>query len=83
MITPEDIKMWIEAGLSGSQVDVTGDGRHFDAVIVSAQCEGKSAVQRHQMVYSVLGEKMRADIHALSMRTVTPAESVPPESVPH
>ena len=69
--------MWIEAGLSGSQVDVTGDGRHFDAVIVSVQFEGKSAVQRHQMVYSVLGEKMRADIHALSMRTVTPAESVP------
>ena len=77
MITPEDIKMWIEAGLSGSQVDVTGDGRHFDAVIVSAQFERKSAVQRHQLVYSVLGEKMRADIHALSMRTVTPAESVP------
>ena len=77
MITPEDIKMWIEAGLSGSQVDVTGDGRHFDAVIVSSQFEGKSAVQRHQLVYSVLGEKMRADIHALSMRTVTPAESVP------
>ena len=51
--------------------------RHFDAVIVSAQFEGKSAVQRHQLVYSVLGEKMRADIHALSMRTVTPAESVP------
>ena len=77
MITPEDIKMWIEAGLSGSQVDVTGDGRHFDAGIVSAQFEGKSAVQRHQLVYSVLGEKLRADIHALSMRTVTPAESVP------
>ena len=77
MITPEDIKMWIEAGLSGSQVDVTGDGRHFDAVIVSAEFEGKSAVQRHQLVYSVLGDKMRAAIHALSMRTVTPSESVP------
>ena len=77
MITPEHIKMWIEAGLSGSQVDVTGDGRHFDAVIVSSEFEGKSAVQRHQLVYSVLGEKMRADIHALSMRTVTPSESVP------
>ena len=77
MITPEYIKMWIEAGLSGSQVDVTGDGRHFDAVIVSSEFEGKSAVQRHQLVYSVLGEKMRADIHALSMRTVTPSESVP------
>ena len=77
MITPEDIKMWIEAGLSGSQVDVTGDGRHFDAVIVRSEFEGKSAVQRHQLVCSVLGEKMRADIHALSMRTVTPSESVP------
>lgn len=75
MITPEDIKMWIEAGLSGSHVDVTGDGRHFDAVIVSAEFEGKSAIQRHQLVYSILGEKMRADIHALSMRTVTPVES--------
>ena len=77
MITPEDIKMRIEDGLSGSQVDVTGDGRHFDAVIVSSEFVGKSAVQRHQRVYSVLGEKMRADIHALSMRTVTPSESVP------
>ena len=63
--------------LVGSQVDVTGDGRHFDAVIVSSEFEGKSAVQRHQLVYSGLGEKMRADIHALSMRTVTPSESVP------
>jgi acid stress-induced BolA-like protein IbaG/YrbA len=55
-------------------LEVEGDGRHFFATIVSAQFEGLSRVRRHQRVYAVLGDRMREQIHALSMKTLTPAE---------
>jgi len=75
MVTPESIKDGIEAGLTCERVDVIGDGQHFQAVIVSAAFEGKSRVQRHQLVYRALGERMREEIHALSMQTLTPQEA--------
>ncbi|NOZ09726.1 MAG: BolA/IbaG family iron-sulfur metabolism protein [Gammaproteobacteria bacterium] len=75
MVTPQDIKQWIEAGLDGSQVECEGDGHHFNAVIVSPDFGGKSMIQQHQMVYSALGDKMKAEIHALSMRTLTPEQA--------
>lgn len=71
---PEDIKRLIEQGLPGAQVEVDGDGHHFEAVIVAREFEGKSMLQQHQMVYAALGDKMRAEIHALSFRTLTPEE---------
>lgn len=74
MVTPEDIQGWIAAGLPGTEVTVEGDGAHFDAVIVNADFEGKTLIQRHQMVYKALGDKMKEEIHALSMKTLTPAE---------
>jgi acid stress-induced BolA-like protein IbaG/YrbA len=74
MVTPESIKQGIEAGLACELVEVIGDGQHFQAVVVSAQFEGKSRVQRHQLVYGALGDRMREEIHALSMQTLTPAE---------
>lgn len=74
MVTPQDIQGWISAGLADSSVTVEGDGHHFDAVIVCPQFEGKTPIQRHQMVYGVLGDKMKSEIHALSMKTVTPTE---------
>lgn len=74
MVQPEDIKQWIEAGLPGARAEVSGDGHHFEAIIVSAEFAGKSMVQQHQMVYRSLGDKMKQEIHALSMRTLTPAE---------
>ena len=74
MIMPEDIKQWIEQGLDQARVEIDGDGRHFSAVIVSPAFEGKNSVQQHQLVYGVLGERMKSDIHALSMRTLTPEE---------
>jgi acid stress-induced BolA-like protein IbaG/YrbA len=55
-------------------LEVEGDGRHFFATIVSAEFEGLSRVRRHQRVYAVLGDRMREQIHALSMKTLTPAE---------
>jgi acid stress-induced BolA-like protein IbaG/YrbA len=57
------------------EVRVAGDGQHFEALIVSEAFRGKSRVQRHQLVYAALGERMRAEIHALSMRTLTPEEA--------
>ena len=72
--TPQDIKTYIVQGLDCEALEVEGDGRHFQALIVSRQFEGLRAVQRHQLVYKALGDRMREEIHALSMRTLTPAE---------
>jgi len=71
---PDQIKTWIEDGLQCEHVEVRGDGHHFEAVIVSPAFRGKSRVQQHQLVYAALGERMRADIHALSMQTYAPED---------
>lgn len=75
MMDPHQIKSVIEAGLPDATVEVVGDGRHFQALIVTPAFEGKSPIQRHRMVYALLQEQIRADIlHALSMRTLTPEQ---------
>ncbi len=74
MVTAEDVKHWIEQGLPNSQVNAAGDGRHFEAVVVCTDFDGKNTMQRHRMVYAALGERMKADIHALSLKTYTPEE---------
>lgn len=75
MVRPEDIQAWIEAGLPCERVEVAGDGAHFEALVVSAAFDGMSRIQRQQMVYKALGGRMeRGEIHALSMRTLTPQE---------
>ena len=74
MVTPEDIKGWIEQGISDCRVEINGDGQHFYAVIVSPEFAGQNRVQQHQLVYKVLGDRMKAEIHALSMQTMTPEE---------
>jgi acid stress-induced BolA-like protein IbaG/YrbA len=74
MVNPESVKKGIEAGLACEHLEVIGDGQHFQAIIVSAAFEGRGRVQRHQLVYAALGERMREEIHALSMKTLTPAE---------
>lgn len=72
--TPEQVREYIAAHLDCEHVEVQGDGSHFEAIIVSPAFEGKRLIARHQLVYSALGERMKAEIHALSMRTLTPAE---------
>jgi acid stress-induced BolA-like protein IbaG/YrbA len=72
--TAQDVRDFIAAGLRCEQLDVDGDGRHFFATIVSAEFEGLPRVRRHQRVYAALGDRMREQIHALSMKTLTPAE---------
>lgn len=72
--TPELIHGYIYAGLACTHLKVDGDGHHFDAVIVSEAFRGKRPIARHQMVYAVLGDRMKEEIHALSMKTLTPEE---------
>jgi acid stress-induced BolA-like protein IbaG/YrbA len=74
MVTAESVRSGILAGLACEHVEVVGDGEHFQALVVSSEFAARSRVQRHQLVYAALGERMREEIHALSMRTLTPEE---------
>jgi acid stress-induced BolA-like protein IbaG/YrbA len=74
LVTPDSIRDSIAAGLDCAHLDVRGDGHHFEAVIVSSEFDGLTRVRRHQRVYAALGDRMREEIHALSMTTLTPAE---------
>ena len=74
MVTPESIRDNIERGMQTAHLEVEGDGQHFFAVVVSSEFEGLSRVQRHQRVYQTLGDRMRQEIHALSIKTFTPQE---------
>ncbi|NBX91919.1 MAG: BolA family transcriptional regulator [Proteobacteria bacterium] len=78
MFTPEKIKLIVEEKMPGSRVqvkDLTGTQDHFELTIVSKDFEGKSLVQRHRMVYGLFGSAVGAEIHALSLKTMTPSES--------
>lgn len=72
---PSDVQKLIEQGLAGAQVTVTGDGSHFEAIVVSELFEGKPPVKRQQLVYGTLGDRITSGaIHALSIKAYTPAE---------
>ncbi len=74
-MTSEDLQSLIAAHLPCDHIVVTGDGRHWSAVIVSPAFEGMRAIARHQRVYATLGPRIQNDeVHALSMKTYTPAE---------
>ena len=74
MPTPVQVQRYIADGMPCEHLTVEGDGQHFEAVIVSGEFAGKSRVQRHQVVYKALGNRMHSEIHALSMQTLTPEE---------
>ena len=74
MVTPQSIQHDIEQGMPHEYISVTGDGTHFEAIVVSGEFAGMNRVQRHQRVYRTLGDRMRAEIHALSIRAFTPTE---------
>jgi acid stress-induced BolA-like protein IbaG/YrbA len=75
-MSPETIAQMIIAGMPGAQVEVFGDdGVHFEAVVVHAAFQGKLPLARHRMVYACLGDKMGGEIHALALKTLTPAEA--------
>ncbi len=74
-MTAEELQSLIAAGLPCEHLEVGGDGRHWSAVIVSPAFEGKRLIARHQLVYATLGQRIHTDeVHALSMKTLTPAE---------
>ena len=73
MLSAQQLEAYITQHLTCEYIKVLGDdGTHFEAVIVSEAFVGKSMVQQHQLVYAALGDRMRAEIHALSMKTLTP-----------
>ena len=73
MLSAQQLETYITQNLACDYIKVLGDdGTHFEAVVVSPEFVGKSMVQQHQLVYAALGDRMRAEIHALSMRTLTP-----------
>ena len=74
MVEPASIEKSIRAGLDVTHLEVTGDGAHFEAVIVSPAFAGLARVRRHQLVYGALGDRMREEIHALSLKTLSPEE---------
>jgi acid stress-induced BolA-like protein IbaG/YrbA len=74
MVTPESIQASVVKGLPCEHVEVRGDGHHWEAVIVSSAFAGLSRVKQHQLVYATLGDRMREEIHALSMQTLTPEQ---------
>lgn len=74
-MTSEELQAIIRAGLDCEHLEVTGDGRHWYATVVSTAFEGQRLIQRHQRVYATLGGRMQSDeVHALSMKTYTPVE---------
>ncbi len=74
-MTAQELQNIIAASLNCEHLEVSGDGRHWSAVIVSPEFEGKRAIARHQKVYATLGERIKTDeVHALSMKTYTPQE---------
>ena len=73
MLSAQQLEAYITQNLACDYIKVLGDdGTHFEAVIVSPEFVGKTMVKQHQLVYAALGDRMRAEIHALSMQTLTP-----------
>ncbi len=74
-MTSEELQAIIAAGLPCELLELSGDGRHWYATVVSSAFEGQRLIQRHQRVYATLGGRLQTDeVHALSMKTYTPAE---------
>ena len=75
MLSAQQLEAYITQNLACEYIKVLGDdGTHFESVIVSSAFVGKSMVQQHQLVYAALGDRMRSEIHALSMKTYTPEQ---------
>lgn len=74
-MTADQLQAIIAAGLTCEHLDVSGDGRHWAALVVSSEFEGMRTLARHKRVYDTLGERIQNDeVHALSMKTYTPSE---------
>ncbi len=75
-----EIEKLIKDGLPDAEVrieDLRGDGDHYAAFVVSAEFEGKSRVQQHQLVYKALRGRMGNELHALALQTSAPEDNEP------
>ncbi len=74
-MNPEELEKLIKAAFADGYVDVTGDGRHFSAVVVSQAFSGKNMIAQHRLVYAALGDRFDTEaVHALSLKTYTPEQ---------
>jgi acid stress-induced BolA-like protein IbaG/YrbA len=74
-VDPEQVKSLLQQAINAEEVQVQGDGSHFDVLVVSSEFEGLSPVKKQQLVYQVLNEHIASgSIHAVNMKTLTPAE---------
>ena len=72
MVSPDELKQRIEAGIPGSRAEVSGDGHHFNAIVASPAFAGLSRIAQHKLVHDVFGSELGDRIHALSIRTQAP-----------
>ena len=71
----EAVAALIHAGMPRAEVTVTGDGRHFEAVVVAREFEGKSLIERHRLVMATVASEIQSDaLHALSIKAYTPEQ---------
>jgi acid stress-induced BolA-like protein IbaG/YrbA len=74
-VDPEEIRRLLAAGIDAEEIQVSGDGRHFDVLVVSKAFEGLRPVKKQQLVYGILNERIAdGSLHAVNMKTLTPAE---------
>lgn len=74
-MSPEEIKSILEEKIEGSEVQASGDGSHFQVIVVSDSFDGARPVKRQQMIYAHLGDKIQSgELHALSIKTYTQDE---------
>ncbi|HKK06179.1 MAG: BolA family transcriptional regulator [Gammaproteobacteria bacterium] len=74
-MNPEDIKRLIESGLDGVEATVSGDGSHFEAIVVGEVFAGKSMVEQQRLVYATVNDRIASgELHALSIKTYTPEQ---------
>ncbi|HWF72823.1 MAG TPA: BolA/IbaG family iron-sulfur metabolism protein [Solirubrobacteraceae bacterium] len=74
MTTPGELKARIEAGIPGARAEVSGDGRHFNAIVSAPAFRGISRIAQHRLVYDVFGTDVGSSIHALSIQTMPSEE---------
>ena len=74
-MNPEELENIIKEAFADGHVEVTGDGRHFSAVVVSQAFGGKNMIAQHRLVYAALGDRFDTEaVHALSLKTYTPEQ---------
>lgn len=73
-LSPEDLEISDESQKHAGHAGAASGGGHFEIMIVSNQFKGKNLLQRHRLVYDAVSDLMQKEIHALSIKALTPDE---------